>query len=914
MHYCGNRELAQLLANLGCSAEFQADSAPAFSLPGDQPRYAPDRPADVRHVDIAVTLDFEHKSLHGIVTTDFTTLFERISEITFDAGELDIASVSLVSSDAALDFWTQGEKLHIRLDREYTHGEDFTVRVNYSATPRIGLTFVSSTDGDPDLPLQAWSQGETEYHHFWFPCHDFPNDRATTALHATVPGAFFVLSNGQLEEIKKHRNGTKTYHWRMDVAYPAYLVTLVAGEFIEIQDNWRDIPVNYYVRPGREDDGLRMLGKTPRMIEYFSTHFGVDYPYVKYGQIVPELFLGAMENASATTHSYRLLGDQRAALDFSSEDVVAHELVHQWHGDLLAVRDWSHTWLKEGFATYFEATWTEEDLGVDERQVMMRDYLHAYLGADKQGRRPIVYNVYRKNADELFDRHVYQKAAHALHTMRYVLGDEPFWRGIQLYTRRNAGREVITADLERAMEEATGRSMARFFEQWYYKSGHPEFKVSYSWDDEHKTARVSIAQTQEIDDETPLFVTPVDIAFLVPDADGAQASDHDVAFTMRTVRVTLEEESQTFYFPLPRRPFSVRFDQGGWLLKTLDFERPADMLRFQLRHDPDVLGRIEAAEALGKLADRRSFTTLAQALLDEPFWAVRGAIAGALASQKSERALDALLRGLDHIAEPKARRAIVEALGAFRAPEQFDLAERAAQTLTRIVTAGDPSYFVEAAAATALGRTRTAGAYETLLAKVDTPSWRETIRAGVFAGLGELGDPRVVEVLARWTTDRTKPMDARAAAAAGLRELAMTRRIDPGEAQTRAVEALIAALDDPWEMAVYAAASALAAWGDQRAIPALERMAASALDQRGVRIAREAARRLRKGRSAGEESRKLRHGLEEVRDENRKLRERLEVLESRLAPETNGKGMAATRARRNVRAKVPATSEAMARQ
>jgi aminopeptidase N len=599
-----------------------------------------------------------------------------------------------------------------------------------------------------------------------------------------------------------------------------------------------------------------------------------------------------MENASATTHTYRLLPDERASLDFSPEPVVAHELVHQWHGDMLAVRDWAHTWLKESSADYYEATWREHDLGVDEFRTEMRDYLQAYLEADARGRRPVVYNVYRKNGNELFDRHVYEKGALTLNMLRFVVGEAPFWRAIQLYTQRNQWREVITADLERAFEEATGRSMARFFEQWLYKAGHPEFQVRYSWDEEHHLARLTVRQTQEKTDLTPIFVTPVDIAFMVPDKDGARGDDPKAKASLVTFRVQVDAAEQTFYFPLARRPFSARFDQGGWIIKTLDFERPSDMLRYQLANDEDVLGRIEAAEALGRLGDPQSIAALEQRLLDEPFWSVRGAIAEALAQQRNERALNALIGALAVVDEPKARRAIVAALGVFHAPEQADLATRAADTLAALLEKGEPSYFVEAAAATALGKTNAPGAYERLLPLLDRPSWNETIRGGVFAGLGALGDPRCVDTMTAWL-DRSKPQDARMGAANGLRVLATTRRIE-GEAQARAVDALTAALDDPWELVVFAAIAALAAWGDQRAIPALRRLVDRSPEERAVRGARMAIRTLQQGRVAGDETRQLRKDLEELRQRNRELSGRLEALEAQNGANGNGNGRAAS--------------------
>jgi aminopeptidase N len=891
VYYCGYRDVAGLLfftksyeddTTSGARGGYIPGEPETFSFPGDRPTYAPDRPADVAHIDIDVTLDFAEESVRGVVTTKFSTLFEEIQEITLDAAELQIEQVSLDSTGMPLSFWLEGEKLHIQLDHPYRHGEEFEIRVKYSAHPRTGLVFVKPTEGNPDLPLQAWTQGETEYHHHWFVCHDFPNDRATTTLHATVPANFFALSNGRLEETRDNGDGTRTFSWRQDIPFPAYLVTLVAGEFSELGDTWRDMPVNYYVRPGREEDGRRMLGNTPQMIEFFSQKFGVDYPFVKYAQIVPELFLGAMENVSATTHSYRLLPDERANLDWSADPVVSHELVHQWHGDLLAVRDWSHTWLKESFATYFSATWTQHDRGEDEFRAALRQNLHNYLAADRRGRRPIVYNVYRKNGTELFDRHNYEKGSLVLHMLRNILGEGAFWRAIAHYTNRNRLREVITADFERAIEEATGRSVAQFFEQWLYKAGHPDFRVTYAWEGEKRLARVQVEQTQNATELTPLFRLPVDIGFLVPEDEDAIAETLGVATRLVVFRVLIEDRQQTFYFPLERRPFSVRFDQGGWLIKTLEFERSDELLRFQLRHDPDVLGRIEAAEALGKSGDRQSLEALEQQLLAEPFWAVRVAIAEALASRKSEHALGVLIRAVPETSDPKARRGIVAALGNFRAPEQTALATRAAVPLTALVEQGDRSYFVEAEAAAALGKTRVPGAFETLKAAVDTPSWNETIRSGIFTGLGELGDDRGADLLVSWLTDAGKPMDARAAAAVGLRVLAGTRRIDPGPVQTRIVEGLIAALEDPWEMVVVNAVPALGLWGDTRALAPLRRLLSQAVDERVVRGTREAIRLLERGETRERETRQLRNDVDELREQNRRLQEEMQRLEAQL--------------------------------
>ncbi len=186
MYICGNRELARQLTSLLAEDAGRVDAI-TFSLPGDKPVYAPDRPADVRNVELDLTFDFDQKRISGAVTTTFSALFEDVREVTLDAAELQVERITIVGNDKPLSYWVDGEKLHIRLDRSYSHGQEFAVRIQYWAQPREGLVFVGPEEGNPELPLQAWTQGETEYHHYWFPCHDFPNDRATTASHVPCP-------------------------------------------------------------------------------------------------------------------------------------------------------------------------------------------------------------------------------------------------------------------------------------------------------------------------------------------------------------------------------------------------------------------------------------------------------------------------------------------------------------------------------------------------------------------------------------------------------------------------------------------------------------------------------------------------------------------------------------------------------
>jgi aminopeptidase N len=891
MNSC-NRAQTMLSGNEYGLMLFQQQFAPvpkarSFELPGDRVQYAPDRPADVQHVKLEITLNFEQETISGTVSTTFSALYDNLTSISFDAIDLHIERVALANGTTLAHSY-DGKKLIVTLDRPYHYGEVFTVAVTYHAKPRTGLHFIKPAPEDPTRPVQAWTFGQPAYHRYWFPCHDSPNDRATTEIIATVPAQFITISNGRLLGVTDH-GATKTHHWRHDVPHAAYLVSLVVGDFAVIEDHYKDIPVTYYVRPDRKDDARFYMGKTPQMMAFFSEYTGVEYPYNKYAQTVCEVYTGAMEHTTCTTHSFMLLMDERAALDIDLVSVVAHELAHQWFGDLITCRDWPNGWLNEGFATYFEELWGEHDQGTDYFKHAMLGNKKRYLGEDQRYRRPIVYNVYHSDGFELFDGHMYSKGGWVLHMLRHQLGEAAFRRAINAYMQRYRTKEVITADLERTFEEATGRSLAQFFQQWVYQGGYPAFEVNYSWDGENHMAKLKIKQTQHVDELTPCFVTPVDLAFTVPVSD--EAAQDEQATDTRTVamRVMVGEDGQTeqnFYIPLEREPVMIRFDPDGWLLKTLTFERAPKMLRYQLAHDPDVLGRIEAAEALGEEGSDESVQALRTTLFNDTFWGVREAAAEALGKIGTRATQDILLQALQELDArqwSRARAAIAAQLGNFQAPQQAELAERSAQALSTLLEQGDVSYLVEAAAAADLGKTRTPGAVEQLEKLITRPSWMSFVQRGIFRGLAETGDDRVVEIITPYLVDANRPLMLRNAAAMAMIAFGENRHLYSEEARQRAVTALMQAIEhEPWRPIRASAAMAAGMLGEKRAIAALERAAIGEVETRVERTMRLAAQKLRSGDKTDDQLKQLRKDLDEMREENRHLKEQVGALEARV--------------------------------
>ena len=835
----------------------------AFPLAGDKPHYARDLVVDVQHIRLEISIDPAKKSISGTATHRMQAINDGVSSVDFDAVEMEISAVTVGGRPARFDY--SDPVLHVTFPKPLRAGAEATVAIAYAAQPRRGLYFVAPEKDYPDKPLQAWTQGQDEDSRHWYPCIDYPNHQQTSEVIVTVPASMISIGNGELRSVEEDRRaGTKTYHWYQAIPHVTYLLSQVVGDFAEIVHEVDGTPAQYYGPRGREKDLEQTLGRTPAMLKFFGENIGVRYPYARYAQtFVADFIFGGMENISATTLTDTSLLDKRAALDADSDGLVAHELAHQWFGDLLTCRDWAHGWLNEGFATYFEALFTEHHKGLDEFRYELFQNTQIYMGEDaNRYRRPIVNNVYHEPID-LFDRHLYEKGSLVLHMVRSVLGDELWWKAIQHYVAKHRSTNVTTPDLQRAIEAATGRNIDWLFDQFVYRGGHPSLRLGFEWDEEAKQAKLTVAQTQ---DEKDLFRLPVAVDFTV--------AGERVAF-----KVDVTEKQHTFFFALASKPQMLRFDPGHSFLKTVEFKRAKDMLLYQLKHDDDVIGRIDAARELAKLGTQQAIDALKQAVLNDGFWGVQSEAARALGGMRTSAARDALLACLK-VKHPKARRGVVAGLGQFRD-------EEAAAALDQIVRKGDPSYYVEAQAAHALGQTRSPRAFAALAdVAMKKESLNDVIRSNALTGMAELKDERALPIAIEWTR-RGHPSPVRGIATSVLAKLAQLN----DRAKEQAYDRLVELLNDDWLRVRLNAVAALAEIKDTKALGELNRVTARDLDGRVVRAAREAMARIREGADKGEEIRKLRADFDKLLEDNRALKDRLDKLEAR----TNGAKPAASR-------------------
>ncbi len=825
-----------------------------FSFPGAPVRFGRDVSAALRHIRLEIRLDFERRRVEGTVTHTLAALAGGLRTVALDAVGLEIERVT--ADGAPVPFWYDGERLGVTVDPPRPAGAEVKLSVRYSGSPRRGLYFLAPDEANPERPLQAWTQGEDEDNRYWLPCPDYPNQRATSEMVVTVPERMTAVSNGRLNRVMEAGRGERTFHWSMEIPHVTYLLSIAAGTFAEVKDEADGVPLSYYVAPGREAEARRSFGKTPDMIRAFNRRLGVKYPYPKYAQVaVADFLFGGMENISATTLTDLTLHDERAHLDFSSEPLVAHELAHQWFGDLVTCRTWPHAWLNESWATFLESVWREESEGLDEALYDRFLQGEEYFREDAtRYRRPIVARAWR-DPIEIFDRHLYEKGGRVLNMLRGLLGAGPFWEGVRLYLTRHAGGLAETEDFRRALEEVSGRDLGPVFDQWLYHGGHPDLRVEAAYDPDAAEVRVTVTQTQKPDDVTPVFTLPLPLEVVTAEGERRATLSIEGPTSIATIRV-------------PGPPTMLRVDPGDTVLKSLDLRLPHGWLRESLAKDPDPIGRIRAAQALARASVPGGIAAVAAALRGDPFWGVRAECARALAKARGGEALAALVQAAASEKHPKARRAVADALGEFRAPE-------AAAALRPLATT-DPSYYVCGSAAEALGRTRQPGALPVLVQARALASHRAALRSGALRGRGALRDAEALPLLRAWAAPG-KPEPARVGAIEGIGRFASEAE---GRLRREARELLQDLASDPAFRVREGAVRALASLRDPEAAGALRRARAGDLDGRVRRRAAEALRGLEDGGSGA--ARGLRDDLEAARDEARALAARVARLETLL--------------------------------
>lgn len=674
------------------------------------------RQFDLQRQIVNVRFDWARHAVVGTTTLRFAALNAPLTSVRLNAVGMTIKRASSMSS-GPLKFDYDDTMLVVHLPRMLPAHALSSLTIDYeSVKPKKGVYFI-------DRNHYLWTQGETEDNRYWIPTYDHPDDKTTWEISVLAAPGEQVLSNGRLVSSRKSGAGVR-WTWSQDRPASTYLMSVVTGRYAVVRDHWKGIPVEYWTYPDSVEAARLGFGQTPQAIDVFSRKTGVAFPWAKYAQsVVPDFIFGGMENVSATTQNDdEILHPRWAEPQANAAGLMSHELGHQWYGDLLTTADWSHAWLNEGFATFMEQIFREESLGVDDGAWDRLEAQAQTIEADRKNRRPIVYNKWVKAPLELFfSGHIYPKGATVLQMMRHQLGDSLFWHAMNHYTVAHSYKNVVSEDLRRSFEEATGRNFKTLFDQWVYGAGFPVFQVSFTYDTTVRRIALHAREIQPRDSLTGYFDADVDVEVLT-----ARGPVRGV--------MPVRSGSGELSLALADAPLAIDWNRGKWLLALTDFPRSTAMLGYELAHSDDVTSR---EEALVRLRQRTSqpaaASAIAAAATGDRFWGIRQLAVQSLAQSRVDsttgvrpmntamsNTIRSAVSAAIHDRDARVRQAAVNALGSFTGGDAQALLAGAAQHDSSLFVRGD-------ALASYLGMVGDEGL--PLAATVmSEPSWRNVLR------------------------------------------------------------------------------------------------------------------------------------------------------------------------------------------
>lgn len=511
---------------------------------------------DQFYYDLNFTVGIQPNSFKGEVAGYFKSQINGLQQIVlnFDSREDGIGPWNNLTVTGNVSSYTLSNwKLTVQLDQAYNVGEVFQISVSYEGIPRSsglkGFEFDVNNYGNPVVSTLS----EPYLAQTWWPCKDDPSDKLdSVSIRITVPNGYKAASNGLLVSTIQNPNNTVTYHWMEKYPITTYLISLAIADYAQFSDQFeyapgQFMPIDYWVYPQELSTAQTAFQKMPSMLQVYSDKFGL-YPFVneKYGHAQFE-WGGAMEHQTCTS-----IG----RVSNNWETVYAHELAHQWFGDLVTCKDWGHIWLNEGFATFLEAVWIEAEYGKNAYHTYVNNYLSNMFSWAEDP-------IYRYNVNDpwyIFDRTVYTKGMWVLHMLRHVLGDSLFFQAMKQYPNapQFAFGAATTEDFRDFCESVAGMDLDWFFQQWIYEPYYPVYQWGYKHhlDQGQHKLYLEIHQTQSSLGYTHLYKMPIDIAIWYTDG------------SKDTITVWDSLATQTWDIPLTGQPSQVYFDPDFWVLKT----------------------------------------------------------------------------------------------------------------------------------------------------------------------------------------------------------------------------------------------------------------------------------------------------------------------------------------------------------
>lgn len=827
--------------------------AKAASDASDGRQYAPSREIDILHLTLDITPDFKARTVAGTATLRFKPIATPLAELKLDGIDLRVSGVT--STEKILGWQATDKNVIVTFEPPIPAGREASVTIDYEATPTQGLYFRTPEMGYEPEDMHLWTQGEPLEARHWFPSFDAPNEKFTSEVICHVPEGMTVLSNGKLvSEEKAAGSGLKAVRWIQDKPHANYLIALVAGHVKGIHDQHRDIPLGFYTPASQIAQATNSFKETKEMMEFFEKEIGVPYPWAKYYQVcVDDFTMGGMENTSLTILTDNTLHTTATENLRNSRGLIAHELAHQWFGDLVTCKDWSHLWLNEGFATYYEALFDGFKDGRDEFLYRMYGNAKGFLNASNDTN-AIVRRNFRK-PEEQFGFHAYPKGAWILHMLRNQLGEDLFRRCVKTYLERYQYSNATTDDFNKIIEELSGRSFDQFFDQYVYHAHHPELGFTYSWDARARLAKLTVTQNQKLSEDVLLFNVPLTIRF-----------KSKFGTVDKTIQV--KEKTADFYFSLPEAPEIVRIDPNVALLAKISFNPPISMLYAQLADQDDAMGRLLATEQLS--GKRDALDRLKHVLNHDPFYAVRLAASRSIRAIQADEALPALIASVKQN-DARVRRQILSDITSFYRDASYAEVLRAARE--------ERNPDIKAIAIAALGAYQKPEAAELLLENLNSVSYQNALANAAINGMRAQDDAHYLAPLLE--TLRVKGTNFTSAGfARGLATLAWLARHEEKKDDVR--EFLVGYVNSPKRRVQLAAITALGTLGDTKAMAVLEKLVNGPKENPERAAAERSLTNLRDIRKPSAELGGLRSEVLTLQRENRDLRKDLDELKKKL--------------------------------
>jgi aminopeptidase N len=607
-------------------------------------------PVDFTHLNLNIAIEPEQQLVKGTVREDFTVLQQGVDTLFLDAIKMRFSSVKL--DGKIVEYTTSNTGITLRFKQELAWGSKHSIELVYEANPSKGIYFIGWDDETGRARKQIWTQGQGIDNRHWIPMYDERNDKLITEITLEFDEKFQVLSNGEKLKEKKLGNGRKLWHYKISHPHAPYLIMLGIGEYaIKSEKSSSGVPMNFYYYPDQPEQLEPTYLYSKEMFDFFEKEIGVAYPWSVYSQIpVQDFMYGAMENTTATIYGDFYLVDKRGFLDKNYVRVNAHELAHQWFGDMITARSSSDHWLQESFATHYDLVYQGEAFGEDHYNWTRRNYNEQALNASKKDLKPIAHS----GAGTV--RH-YPKGALVLQMLKYVVGREQFNATIKYYLEKHAYESVNSIDLLAAFHERLGMSLNWFWEDWVYRGGEPHYEVMFESNAE--TATFWVEQVHEQNDFVDLFRMPIVMSVFYKDG------------TAQSKRVWIEKQSHKIDFQLTagKEVDYVLFDPNSEILKEVSFPKSTEMLRAQAAKAEHMIDRYDALVALGAHDFPGKEAFLKERFEKEQFYAPKEEIVKQLAGRMDEVSSELLTLALKDSSVELRKAALANT---FRIPEELE--------------------------------------------------------------------------------------------------------------------------------------------------------------------------------------------------------------------------------------------------